>query len=91
VDLSDVPGGADYVHGANDLAVAADGTADGTAYVTDIAAGEVYRVTTSGDASLLLQDDRLGRDGVGRTASSGTRTDTCSWSGTTPAPCGGSP
>jgi sugar lactone lactonase YvrE len=61
VDLSDVPGGADYVHGANDLAVAADGTA----YVTDIAAGELYRVTTSGDASLLLQDDRLGRDGVG--------------------------
>lgn len=62
VDLSAVPGGAQGVHGANDVAI----DAAGNAYVTDIAAGEIYRVDPRGRATLLLHHpDLLGRDGVG--------------------------
>lgn len=61
VDLSAVPGGANSFHGANDLAI----DAAGNAYVTDIASGEIYRISRNGTATLLLHDDRLGRDGVG--------------------------
>lgn len=61
VDLSAVPGGAG-IHGANDVAI----DSAGNAYVTDIAAGEIYRVDTAGRATLLLHNpDLLGRDGVG--------------------------
>lgn len=42
-------------HFANDIAVAPDGTA----YVTDTAAGIVYRVDRSGRASVLVRDGRL--------------------------------
>ena len=53
VDLAAV--GGDGGHFANDIAVAPDGTA----YVTDSAAGIVYRVTTSGNAEVLVRDTRL--------------------------------
>ncbi|GIG67366.1 sugar lactone lactonase YvrE [Phytomonospora endophytica] len=42
-------------HFANDIAVAPDGTA----YVTDTAAGIVYRVDVAGRASVLVRDERL--------------------------------
>ncbi|MFY1634233.1 hypothetical protein ACN27F_13285 [Solwaraspora sp. WMMB335] len=61
VDLSAVPGGAEYIHGANDLAI----DKSGNAYVTDIVSSEIYRVRRDGTATLLLRDERLGRDGVG--------------------------
>ncbi|MGW0431236.1 SMP-30/gluconolactonase/LRE family protein [Micromonospora sp. NPDC003197] len=61
VDLTAVPGAAEHVHGANDLAI----DSNGNAYVTDIASGEIYRVGRDGTATLLLRDERLGRDGVG--------------------------
>lgn len=62
VDLSAVPGGSDGPHGANDAAH----DPFGNAYVTDLAAGEVYRVDRFGRPELLIADpDRLGADGAG--------------------------
>ncbi|WP_158887430.1 SMP-30/gluconolactonase/LRE family protein [Amycolatopsis anabasis] len=62
VDLSAVPGAAPGAHGTNDVAV----DAHGNAYVTDVSAGEIYRVDPHGRASVLVsRPDLLGKDGVG--------------------------
>ncbi|TCO44470.1 SMP-30/gluconolaconase/LRE-like protein [Kribbella antiqua] len=48
-------------HGANDLAI----DARGNAYVTDPAADAIYKITPSGQASVLIRDDRLRSDTIG--------------------------
>jgi DNA-binding beta-propeller fold protein YncE len=48
-------------HGANDLAI----DASGNAYVTDPAADAIYKITPSGQASVLIRDDRLRSDTIG--------------------------
>jgi sugar lactone lactonase YvrE len=48
-------------HFANDITVGPDGTA----YVTDSFSPVIYRVTPEGEASIFLEDERLGGDGFG--------------------------
>jgi len=48
-------------HFANDMTVGPDGTV----YVTDSFSPVIYRVTADGEASIFLEDERLGGDGFG--------------------------
>ncbi|RZS38876.1 SMP-30/gluconolaconase/LRE-like protein [Herbihabitans rhizosphaerae] len=62
VDLSAVPGASPGTHGANDVAI----DADGNAYVTDIGSGDILRVDPDGRASVFVsRPDLLGKDGGG--------------------------